>query len=87
MLGTDPAQPIPSAAELLRHPWFPVDGIEDEDAVAPMPLLPGQKVGYLRDLREIVANSAVGRVNIGERLLMGSICACKTFRPCHLLLV
>lgn len=35
---------IPSAVELLRHPWFPVDGIEDDDAVAPMPLLPGQKV-------------------------------------------
>lgn len=44
MLGTDPSQPIPSAVELLRHPWFPVDGLEDDDAVAPMPLQPGQKV-------------------------------------------
>lgn len=44
MLGTDPAQPIPSAVELLRHSWFPIDGIEDEDAVAPLPLLPGQRV-------------------------------------------
>lgn len=44
MLGTDPSQPIPSAVELLRHPWFPVAGIEDKDAVVPMPLAPGEKV-------------------------------------------
>lgn len=45
MLGTDPCQPIPSAVELLRHPWFPIDGVEDEGAIVPMPLKPGQKVG------------------------------------------
>lgn len=44
MLGTDPTEPIPSAAELLQHAWFPVDGVENENAVAPMPLAPGQKV-------------------------------------------
>lgn len=44
MLGTDPTEPIPSAAELLQHSWFPVDGVENENAVAPMPLAPGQKV-------------------------------------------
>lgn len=44
MLGTDPTQAIPSAVELLQHPWFPVDGVEEKDAVAPMPLAPGQKV-------------------------------------------
>ncbi len=41
MLGTDPEQPIPSAAELLQHPWFPSD---DRDTEAPLPLAPGQKV-------------------------------------------
>lgn len=44
MLGTDPTEPIPSAAELLQHSWFPVDGVENQNAVAPMPLAPGQKV-------------------------------------------
>ena len=43
MLGTDPTEPIPSAAELLQHAWFPVDGVENQNAVAPMPLAPGQK--------------------------------------------
>lgn len=44
MLGTDPCQPIPSAVELLQHPWFPTNGSEDKDGVVPMPLAPGQKV-------------------------------------------
>lgn len=41
MLGTDPNQAIPSAVELLEHPWFPAD---DQEAEVPMPLAPGQKV-------------------------------------------
>lgn len=44
MLGTDPTEPIPSAAELLQHAWFPLDGVENQNAVAPMPLAPGQKI-------------------------------------------
>lgn len=43
MLGTDPSQPIPSAVELLHHPWFPADD-RDQDTETPMPLAPGQKV-------------------------------------------
>lgn len=43
MLGTDPSQPIPSAVELLQHPWFPADEDQETDP-APMPLAPGQKV-------------------------------------------
>lgn len=35
MLGTDPSVAVPSAVELLQHPWFPVDGVEHKDAVAP----------------------------------------------------
>lgn len=44
MLGTDPSIAVPSAVELLHHPWFPVDGIEHKDAMAPMSMKPGQKV-------------------------------------------
>lgn len=44
MLGTDPSLAVPSAVELLHHPWFPVDGVEHKDAMAPMPLKPGHKV-------------------------------------------
>lgn len=43
MLGTDPSQPIPSAVELLQHPWFP-SNTDDQDTETPMPLAPGQKV-------------------------------------------
>lgn len=38
MLGSDPTQHIPSAKELLRHRWFPVDD------TLPMPLAPGETV-------------------------------------------
>lgn len=44
MLGTDPSLAVPSAVDLLHHPWFPVDGIEHKNAMAPMPLKPGHKV-------------------------------------------
>lgn len=44
MLGSDPSQPIPSAKELLRHHWFPVQPMDSKDATSPMPLGPGEKV-------------------------------------------
>ncbi|CAM9786700.1 unnamed protein product, partial [Ectocarpus fasciculatus] len=43
MLGTDPGMAIPSAVELLQHPWFPSDGAQEEDPM-PLPLAPGQTV-------------------------------------------
>ncbi|CAM9942981.1 unnamed protein product, partial [Ectocarpus sp. 6 AP-2014] len=43
MLGTDPGMAIPSAVELLQHPWFPSDGAEEEEPM-PLPLAPGQTV-------------------------------------------
>ncbi|CAM9694572.1 unnamed protein product, partial [Ectocarpus sp. 12 AP-2014] len=43
MLGTDPGVAIPSAVELLQHPWFPSDGAQEEEPM-PLPLAPGQTV-------------------------------------------
>ena len=46
MLASDPSLSIPSAAELLRHPWFPVQPMDSKGATAPMPLGPGQTVPF-----------------------------------------